>query len=127
MDKAETFLPLCHRCEHRVSVLEGGTPPRYECGDMFCMDGSHKAVCSCYMYSPVRPLVIKRNEGDKRQVFAPWLLSARVHAIAIADGHIAFLKRKVGAAFYFVPNEIKALTQTTKHKMKKKTKGKGCK
>ena len=71
-------LPLCHRCEYRAQALETGVAPRYECGES-------GAVCGCYMYRPVRPLVLEADEEDKRILGGPWMISSRAHAVAIGD------------------------------------------
>lgn len=69
---------LCYRCEHRAEFMENGTGPRAECKmkDM--------SVHSCYMYKPVRPLVLTNNEGDSRPP-AGSIISARGYATRIAD------------------------------------------
>ncbi len=50
---------LCHRCDRRAVFHEKGIRPRYECG-------TTSSVFSCYMYAPVRPLVLRRTKGDRR-------------------------------------------------------------
>lgn len=57
---------LCYRCEHRALFHEtyGTHQPRFECGD-----GGSKLAC--YMYSPVRPVVIEQAIKDDPR---PWRL-----------------------------------------------------
>lgn len=76
---AEKSIGLCFRCEYRVRFLETGSGPRCECG----MTG--QSSYSCYMYTPVKPLIITQDKDDKRFPLAPWMISARCHAIGIAD------------------------------------------
>ena len=58
-------LGLCFRCEHRARHLQDKTyQPRCECGMTMC------AVWSCYMYQPVKPLVLEKS--DKRDPRPCW-------------------------------------------------------
>jgi len=67
---------LCWRCEHRILNIEsdGQYQPRCECGDR------NHSSCSCYMYRPVRPVALSRNEGDKRPRFVGYVISSRERA-----------------------------------------------
>lgn len=71
------FHPLCYRCEHRARFLEGGSQPRYECGQP-------GAIFSCYMFEPMKPLLLARDGKDRRPFPAGWAFSARVHSPGIA-------------------------------------------
>lgn len=56
---------LCFRCQHRVENLETGNNPfgggpRFECGLIT------ESISSCYCFLPVKPVVVKKNKGDKR-------------------------------------------------------------
>ncbi len=62
---------LCHRCEYRARFLEDGLGPRYECQQ------AGRSICGCYMYRPVRPVVLKPRAGDKRPAGGPWAIAAR--------------------------------------------------
>jgi len=62
---------LCFRCEHRAAFLEKNIRPRFECGEI------ERSVHGCYMYKPVRPVILKKREGDKRPQFSGYLMSAR--------------------------------------------------
>ena len=94
---------LCFRCEHRAQFLHdklnapAGTEfvqrPRYECG----MESS---VHSCYMYRPVRPYILKPNEGERRGLTLPWMFSGRAHAVGIANVEYAARKIKKGLVFF---------------------------
>ena len=85
---------LCHRCEHRAEFLETGVGPRYECQQTF-------AVGSCYMYRPVKGLVLARDRYDKRQVGDPAMVAARAHAVGIAPGEWTMHRVKGGEAMYY--------------------------
>ena len=61
---------LCYRCEYRAQYLETGHAPRYECSNI------QSANYSCYMYQPVKPVIVEKNKNDNRPQFAG-LLSAR--------------------------------------------------
>jgi hypothetical protein len=84
---------LCNRCEHRAIWLEGGNAPRYECGQ-------HWAVGACYMFEPVKPILVCRNKSDKRPMFAGWALSARVNAVQV-EPKVTLAVRKQGK--YYLP------------------------
>jgi hypothetical protein len=100
-EEAEQTAGLCHRCEHRIRNIEDkylrkphAHQPRCECGESGHVrddeDGKPTAAPggskhSCYMYSPVRPLVMVRDMADDRPMFAGSLLSCRSHAARIAD------------------------------------------
>ena len=78
--KNETvYIGLCYRCEHRAKGHETGYGPRAEC------TWFDKAVWSCYSYTPVKPLILKRDKGDNRGQFAGWAISARSHATGICE------------------------------------------
>lgn len=66
---------LCYRCEYRAQYLEVGHAPRCECGSI------KNANYSCYMYKPVKPVIIAKNEKDNRPQFAGSMFSARSHLI----------------------------------------------
>jgi hypothetical protein len=64
-------MSLCWRCENRAKAHETGHGPRYECTDF-----EHSKFV-CYCYQPVKPVILKRQRGDKRPQFAGWAISAR--------------------------------------------------
>ena len=72
------MIPLCYRCEHRARFLENGRRPRYECGEV------DSAVDGCYMFRPVKPLVLGVRENDVRPVTLN-IFSGRVEGVRIAD------------------------------------------
>ena len=89
MSEKEKDLSLCFRCNHRARNLEtnGRHQPRVECGDQ------DRSKWSCYMYQPVRPLVLERNdkglkEKDLRPL-APGYFSTRFHPVKLADMELA--------------------------------------
>ncbi len=67
---------LCQRCEHRACFFEYGHAPRSECKDI------ESAVMGCYMYKPVRPIVIKPRENDTRPM-SLGILSCRVERVNV--------------------------------------------
>lgn len=90
---AET-IGLCHRCEHRAEFLETGVGSRYECQQTF-------AVGSCYMYQPVRGIVLARDKYDKRRIGDPVAISARAHGVGISPGTYVMRRVKGGMATYY--------------------------
>jgi len=90
---------LCFRCEERAKFLEEGISPRCECG----MVTSSKY--SCYMYKPVRPVVIKKNEDDDRPQFAGAMLSARSHFVRMADCELKVAVVEDGKVLYWEVKE----------------------
>jgi len=65
---------LCYRCEYRARFLEEGLRPRLECG---MIDQSNH---SCYMFQPVRPVLVEANKGEERPIsFSYW--SGRFHIV----------------------------------------------
>ena len=94
------YIGLCYRCEHRALYNETQDhTPRYECG---CPSQS---VVSCYMYQPVKSLIMARNKGDKRPLFGPQMISARSHAIGIAKGEYQVIKQGKGFALFYMPEK----------------------
>lgn len=80
---------LCHRCEHRAAYHETGHGPRFECGGAW-------SVCSCYMYTPCKVVVLKRNTGDKRSVAAGTMVRARSHGVRLEDWPVCVRNGKRG-------------------------------
>lgn len=64
-------MSLCYRCENRAIAHETRNGPRYECTDF------ERLVSTCYCFEPVKPPILKRVKGDKREQFAPRMISAR--------------------------------------------------
>jgi hypothetical protein len=90
---------LCHRCEYRARHLEDGSGPRYECKQ------AGQAVYSCYMYSPVAPLVTVRDKGDRRghPATTGHAFSARIHALGIAECSPRVTPLKKGVVAWWEP------------------------
>ncbi|OGX12796.1 MAG: hypothetical protein A2351_07350 [Omnitrophica bacterium RIFOXYB12_FULL_50_7] len=87
---------LCFRCEHRARYLEDKIQPRYECGQPAL------GVYSCYMFRPVRPLVLKQaNKKDPRPILSMPMISGRVCGVRIADGKAVAKKLKDGIAVFW--------------------------
>lgn len=64
---------LCYRCEHRARYFETGSAPRAECGS------PSMSVYGCYMYKPVRPVVVTQgNKDDPRPIFGPSMIAGRI-------------------------------------------------
>jgi len=72
---------LCYRCEHRARARETGHGPRAQCTD-------EGAVWSCYMYQPVRPLVLIANDGEERSIYRPAMIAGRSHAKGLMEGKL---------------------------------------
>jgi len=90
---------LCHRCEYRARFFEAEEQPRSECGRTL------GTVYSCYMYRPVKPLILKKNKGDWRPISPP-MLSARMHAVDLPeDIECVYKKTKRGHLFYWIPKK----------------------
>jgi len=70
---------LCFRCEYRAQHHEEGHAPRFECGVY------DKSVVGCYMYLPVKPIILARREGDQRPIITGTMISARVERKGLAD------------------------------------------
>jgi hypothetical protein len=74
---------LCWRCERRAVFHESGLKPRFECGEA-------RAVGSCYMFMPTKPVAVGPIEGEKRPIFAGWLLAGRIQSHGlVADERLA--------------------------------------
>ncbi len=98
------YASLCYRCEHRARHCEDSNyQPRWECGDI------KRAVCSCYMFKPVMPLVLRPSEGDKRPFLGPWMISARTNASKPEEESITLKVDKVknGVLLYWNPTDKK--------------------
>ena len=97
MKKQAKYHPLCHRCEHRVRVLEGQAGPRYECQQ------KELAVISCYMYTPVIPVGLKKRTGDKRPLGAGWMIAARAEGVALPKVQLRAVKQGKLIVFWQEP------------------------
>lgn len=73
---------LCSRCEHRISFNESGHGPRFECHQ------TERPVRSCYMYTPVLPILLEPNDGDNRPIDGGWAISPRSHGVRVACNKI---------------------------------------
>lgn len=88
---------LCWRCEHRALFHEGKGQSRYECGQ-------NTAVVSCFMFQPVKPVILKKEKGDKRPMFAGWGVSAWVNpSEKEADLELSTEKKKDGWLLFWLP------------------------
>lgn len=101
--KVDIMKGLCFRCEHRASFNENGSRPRYECGVV------NSAVCSCYMYMPVKPVITKvLDKNDKRPRFAG-VLSTRETMVGIVDDFVLDVVESTGEAILYWAPEKKVL------------------
>ena len=76
---------LCFRCEFRARYLEKkqevgeATAPRFECHMV------EQSVHSCYMFRPVKPLVIEKNDSEKQlpidRPIGGGMIGSRIHAV----------------------------------------------
>jgi len=113
-----TKMSLCYRCEHRACFLETGRRPRCECGN------AGASNYSCYMYEPVKPVVLEPNENEKRDLRLGWLLSGRAHpAVSETCGVVWKLvcqevsKKKRTLVKYWIP-EVKRCPRKAKRTMR---------
>ena len=98
---------LCHRCEKRVKVIEGGHGPRSECNDLELSMGS------CYCYEPVKPVVLKYPDyGDseygkmnKQRPVSGGLFGARMSFDSIADCNVELRESDGLYTLFVVPKE----------------------
>ena len=88
-------MSLCFRCERRAEFLEGGTRPRYECGE------AGKSVSGCYMYRPVRPVVLGKDD-DIRPQFGPPIIASRSRYVGLADMELLVRVVPGGAVLHWV-------------------------
>jgi lauroyl/myristoyl acyltransferase len=93
---------LCFRCEIRAQFLEEGIQPRRECGMIEC------EISSCYMFKPVKPAILKKNENDERPQFGGAFISARSSFVKVPkDLELNIKKYKDGNMIYWLPKEKK--------------------
>ena len=78
---------LCFRCEHRARFLEDGVRPRFECGE------TARSNIGCYMFTPCRPIVMSKVEGDPRSAHGGYF-GARMRAERIADDCVLINTKK---------------------------------
>lgn len=102
---------LCYRCQRRVDWLEMGKGFRCECQD------TKTGVFSCYGFVPIRPVIIKRNDGDARPFPTSTLFSARVHIDREVDeAEMSVRKVKSGLVLMY---ELPKDAEKTKRKKRK--------
>lgn len=87
---------LCFRCDYRADFLETGRTPRFECGVI------ESAVCGCYMFLPVKPIVIKKRDGDPRPITLDYF-SGRVERVNIPNLSIQHKIIDNGMIVYWEP------------------------
>ena len=94
---------LCFRCEHRAKFHEAGHAPRHECSLI------NSAVSGCYMFKPVKPIVIKHRKGDDRFLSLN-IFSCRVERVNDVKVELELQGEQINDSviFYWVPkkNEI---------------------
>ena len=90
-------MSLCYRCEHRAQFNESERRPRYECGD------TKMSVCGCYMYKPVRPVILEKDKDDIRPQFGPQMISARSRFKGVADSRLSIVEQDGGKVLYWTP------------------------
>jgi len=93
---------LCFRCEWRAKYLEEDSAPRYECSEI------DRAICSCYMYKPVMPVVLKTNSNDKRPQIGTVgnLFSGRSSFIKLIDPKYKMIANDDGTYIIYVVPKI---------------------
>jgi hypothetical protein len=102
---------LCFRCEHRARFVEFNARfpnstqaprPRYECGE------PNASKHSCYMYQPVRPVILAADTGDKRPQLGPAMIAARMHALGFpAEIKLAAIQYRDGVLPFWLPDAVK--------------------
>lgn len=94
---------LCYRCEYRAQHLETGHGPRAQCGDK-------GAVGSCYMYNPVKPLILVKDPDPlNRPQFSGTMFSSRSHSGGLSDCKLNLEPGKVGSVLYWTPKSLDGL------------------
>ena len=89
---------LCFRCEHRAVFHESNIAPRYECG---CKGF---AVCSCYMFKPVKSLILAPlDKKDKRPFLGPAMIASRAVSIGVSQGSYRYVLQSDGIVVYWKP------------------------
>jgi hypothetical protein len=58
------------------------------------------------MYCPVKPVIVKPNDCDRRPVGAIWLLSPRQHIEGLMEGKLELVINKDGSNYsYWAPKK----------------------
>ena len=91
---------LCFRCEHRAQFLEGKGQPRCECGDI------ERAVSSCYMFLPVRPLRTERTDKTDLRPEHGGYFGCRMKAVEVMEDWMVDLT-KDGVLYWKPPKRNK--------------------
>ena len=121
------FKGLCQRCEHRVRFLEHGIRPRMECGIVprecrVCRDKTmqERRACthcngsgysmgmssgSCYMYRPVRPVVLQRTDPDDPRPMTSGILACRSRGVRLPEMDMKEHLEEDGRLWYWAPKE----------------------
>ena len=90
---------LCFRCEYRAKYLEEGGGPRFEC------QVPESSVVSCYMFKPVKPIIVKPKEGDNRPLSLNYF-SARVERMKDSvELELKGQQLEKGVLIYWKPKE----------------------
>jgi len=101
-DLKKEMYGLCFRCEYRAEYLnkELNAGENEYVGSPRCECSMATSVRSCYMYRPVRPYILKANDGEKRGLTLPWFISGRAHAVGVANTEYVAKKVKEGLVFF---------------------------
>ena len=87
---------LCFRCDFRAKFLEGGSRPRHECGDV------NTASMSCYMYKPVKPVILGRADGyEGRPQFGSPMINARSRRVGDPEMEVGVRMVPSGSVLYW--------------------------
>lgn len=104
---------LCFRCEWRAKYCEEGHAPRYECGQI------EDVMCSCYMYKPVMPVVLKPNQNDNRPFIGTVgnIFSGRSHYISLIEPKYKMIINDDGTyMIYVIPKTKRKKRENDKKK-----------
>jgi len=71
---------LCYRCEYRAQYHEEKHAPRFQCSAV------DRAVFACYMYQPVKPVVLSNMpDEDRDPIYLPAMLRGRSQHDGVPD------------------------------------------
>lgn len=104
-EKNELKKGLCFRCEYRAIFLETGIQPRCECGM------TNMCKFACYMYIPVKPVILQPlNKDDKRPRFCGALSSRERFVGVLKKGELKLtMINKTDACLYWIPKKEKKM------------------
>ena len=92
-------MKICICFAYRAKYLEEGSGPRFECSV------PTSSIVGCYMFQPIKPIVIKPREGDNRPLSLNYF-SARVERVdASPELELKGEETENGMLVYWKPKE----------------------